>query len=181
MGPAIYSAIFVCFSVSFVSGNNNILFITLHDYFVTSDTKPGCLLCRAAFPPQAFWQGNWNTVTGGVCQLWLSKRSVVTSAQPPVPETALQVRQGVEKDNWWGSVLPRWGIRERGHGARGCRGEKVRKRELTRHQDFCSGCGNMDIAEKNSLRGRVENYKKEYASEVIAGRRDGEVATAWCW
>jgi len=35
------------------------------------------------------------------------------------------------------------------------------------------------IRKKNNiLRGRVENYKKEYGSEVTVGQRDGEVATA---
>lgn len=47
-----------------------------------------------------------------------------------------------------------------------------------RHEGFCNGCGNMGISEKNILRGRVENYKKEHTSEVTAGQRDGEVTTA---
>lgn len=40
--------------------------------------------------------------------------------------------------------------------------------------------GTRTYQKSNILWGRVENCRKGYASEVIAGQKDGEVATAWC-
>lgn len=86
----------------------------------SSDVNLGCLFCQAAFPPQAYWQGNWDMATDGISQLCLSKFSVVTPAQFPHPHARscslrqarggkgefLRIRAGeLQQQNWrdqWG-------------------------------------------------------------------------------
>lgn len=108
----------------------------------------------------------------------VSKCSAVTSAQlPHARNSSSDQAMGGKEELVRLSALTlgdcgsrTGGIREwewRNGGSRdeqgAARKEAAQKRELLSHEDFYSGCGNMNVVERNIfLRGRVENHKKEH-------------------
>lgn len=152
----------VCFFVSsFQTTIIYYLFITLHDNFLIFWYKTRVFVLPCCFPTAGLLagklrHGNWhlpalslqmlssNLSTAAPCQNLFSLLQATGGKGEFVRLSASTLRDGdsrigeIREWEWWGLGA-----------SRAAGGKEVQRRELMRHEDFYSFCGNMEISEKN--------------------------------